>query len=52
MSSPKIPVNVLDTKKNDDAAQDMAAIAERLDRLTAIMQASAQGHFRRSLVAL
>lgn len=39
-----------DPKKNDDAFE-MHLLAERMDQLNIILAASAQGHYRRSLVA-
>lgn len=41
----------VDTKKHDDAAE-YTILAERMDRLTTVLAASAQGHFQRNLVAL
>lgn len=49
--NPTYDTSVVVHKKNDDAV-DMHILAERLDNLNTILGASAQGHFRRSLVAL
>ncbi|KAL6785674.1 Uncharacterized protein F751_3713 [Auxenochlorella protothecoides] len=44
------PGVVHDTKKHDDAPE-FAILAQRIDALTTVLAASAQGHFQRNLVA-